>query len=113
MIERAISATEADWPPITAEVTAEELQIALAGMFAMKFMAVRFFPSLQVHALEQLGGADEQLQFIGAITSAARTAVGWQAWHHWGPPYSTGLGANGPRTDLMLVASAIQCGAAC
>ena len=85
MIERAISATEADWRAITAEVTAEELQIALAGMFAMKFMAVRFFPSLQVPALEQLGGADEQLQFIGAITSAARTAVGWQAWHHWGP----------------------------
>jgi hypothetical protein len=85
MIERAIAATEADWRAITAEVTAAELQVALSGMFAMKFMAVRFFPSLQVAALEQLGGADEQLQFIGAVTSAARTTEGWQAWHHWGP----------------------------
>ena len=85
MIERAIAATEADWRAITAEVTAEELQIALSGMFAMKFMAVRFLPSLQVPALGQLAGDNERLVFVGAITSAARTAEGWQAWHHWGP----------------------------
>jgi hypothetical protein len=57
----------------------------LSGMFAMKFMAVRFFPSLQVPALEQLAGDDQRLVFVGSITSAARTAQGWQAWHHWGP----------------------------
>lgn len=85
MIERAIAATEVDWRAITAEVTTEELQIALSGMFAMKFMAVRFLPSLQVPALGQLAGDDERLVFVGAITSTARTAEGWQAWHHWGP----------------------------
>jgi hypothetical protein len=84
-MERAIEATEIDWRAITVEVAASELGSALTGMSAMKFMAARFFPSLQGPAAELLGADHPQLQFIGAVTSALRVPTGWQAWHHWGP----------------------------
>ncbi len=85
LLERAIAACEIDWRAITIEIQAGELGIALAGMNAMKFAGVRFFPSLQSEALRQAAPEDPQLQFVGGITSAAwRAAGGWQAWHHWG-----------------------------
>ncbi len=85
MMERAIAATETDWRAITAEVNAGDLGRALAGMLAMKFMAVRFFQTLQASALEHLGSDDRRLCFIGGVTSAVRTQDGWRAWHNWGP----------------------------
>ncbi len=84
LMERALASAEVDWRVITVEVAADKLGSAMAGMLAMKFMAVRFFPSLQSPALEQIATENELLRFIGGVTSAAWTPAGWQVWHHWG-----------------------------
>lgn len=84
-MERAIEAAELDWRAITVEVLAGELATALVGMTAMNFAAARFFSSLQLPAAELLGAKSESVRFIGGVTSAARTADGWQPWHHAGP----------------------------
>jgi hypothetical protein len=84
-MERAIESAELDWRAITVEVLAGELATALAGMTAMNFAAARFFTSLQLPAAELMGAKYDSVRFIGGVTSAARTADGWQPWHHAGP----------------------------
>ena len=85
LMERAFSANQLDWRAITVEVAPEQLERALAGGTAMKFMALRFFPNLQAPAQQQLAPQDPHLRFVGRITSARRVHQAWQAWHHWGP----------------------------
>lgn len=82
--ERAIAANELDWRAITIELAANDLSVALAGMKVMRFMGLRFYPSLQSEAARQLARDDELLQFVGRVTSAAWGSEAWQAWHHWG-----------------------------
>lgn len=82
--ERAIAANELDWRAITIELAAHDLPVALAGMKVMRFMGLRFFPSLQPDAARQLAPEGGLLQFIGSVTSAAWGSESWQAWHHWG-----------------------------
>lgn len=84
LMERAIAATQLDWRAITVEVALQDLPAAVAGMTAMKFMAVRFFPWLENSALKQIGHSTELLNFVGGVTSAKRSIDGWQLWHHWG-----------------------------
>ena len=84
MWERAIAAGQLDWRAITIQLAAQDLPVALAGMFVMRIMGLRFFSSLQSKALAQLAADQERLQFIGRITSAIRGPDAWQAWHNWG-----------------------------
>lgn len=82
--ERAIAANELDWRAITIQLAAQDLPVALDGMRVLRFMGLRFFPSLQPDAARQLAPEDGLLQFIGSVTSAAWGSESWQAWHHWG-----------------------------
>ena len=84
MWERAIGAGRLDWRAITIQLAAQDLAVALAGMYVMRIMGLRFYFSLQVEALRQLAADQERLQFIGRITSAVRGPDAWQAWHNWG-----------------------------
>jgi hypothetical protein len=82
--ERAIAANELDWRAITIQLAAEDLPVALAGMHVMRFMGLRFFPSLQAEAARQLAPDQDNLKFVGSATSAAWGGEAWHAWHHWG-----------------------------
>ncbi len=82
-MERAIAVNELDWRAITVEISQENLATALAGMHALKFMAVRFFPSLQQLVLREVA-VSASLTFVGAATSAGWREDGWQVWHNWG-----------------------------
>jgi len=84
LLERAIAVNELDWRAITIQLAAHDLPIAIAGMKVMRFMGLRFFPSLQPEAAQQLAPEDGLVQFIGSVTSAAWGSQSWQAWHHWG-----------------------------
>jgi hypothetical protein len=84
LLERAIAVNELDWRAITIELAAQDLPVAIAGMKVMRFMGLRFFPSLQPDAARQLAPEDGLVQFIGSVTSAAWGSQSWQAWHHWG-----------------------------
>lgn len=84
MWERAISAGQLDWRAITIQLASQDLSVALAGMYVMRIMGLRFYWSLQCEALRQLAADQERLQFIGRVTSAARGPDTWQAWHNWG-----------------------------
>ena len=84
LLERAIAVNELDWRAITIELAAQDLPVAIAGMKVMRFMGLRFFPSLQPEAARQLAPEDGLLQFIGSVTSAAWGSGSWLAWHHWG-----------------------------
>ncbi len=85
LMERAIASAGLDLRAITVEVTADNFATAIAGMAAMKFMAVRFFPTFQSAAFDLLGRQDHLLQTIGSVTSATWSPAGWHAWHNWGP----------------------------
>lgn len=84
MWERAIAAGQLDWRAITIQLNSQDLPVALAGMYVMRIMGLRFYSSLQSLALQQLAADQEHLQFIGRITSAVRGPHSWQAWHNWG-----------------------------
>lgn len=84
MWERAIAAGQLDWRAITIQLGSQDLPVALAGMYVMRIMGLRFYSSLQSLALQQLAADQERLQFIGRITSALRGPQSWQAWHNWG-----------------------------
>ncbi|MCA9179992.1 MAG: hypothetical protein KDA51_01030, partial [Planctomycetales bacterium] len=58
LLERAIAVNELDWRAITIQLAAHDLPIAIAGMKVMRFMGLRFFPSLQPEAAQQLAPED-------------------------------------------------------
>lgn len=84
MWERAIAAGQLDWRAITIQLASQDLPVALAGMYVMRIMGLRFYSSLQSEALQHLAAEQQRLQFIGRITSAVRGPDRWQAWHNWG-----------------------------
>lgn len=84
LMERAIASNELDWRAITVEIRHEDFATALAGMHAMRFVAVRFFPSLHETAVAYVHQAAKLTSFVGAVTSASWTTDGWNGWHNWG-----------------------------
>lgn len=84
LMERAFAARGLDWRAISVEVAPELLTIALDGMAAMNFKALRIYPSLDHIAVQTFGEFNPLTRFVGAATSAALTAEGWQAWDHYG-----------------------------
>jgi len=84
LMERAFAARGLDWRAISVEVAPELLTIALDGMAAMNFKALRIYPSLDPIAVQAFGEFNPLTRFVGAATSAALTAEGWQAWEHYG-----------------------------
>ncbi len=84
LMERAIAANELDWRAITVEIRHEDFATALAGMHAMRFVAVRFFPSLHQTAAACVNQAAKLTSFVGSVTSASWTPDGWNGWHNWG-----------------------------
>lgn len=84
LMERAFTARGLDWRAISVEVPPELLTIALDGMAAMNFKALRIYPSLAQIAVQTFGEFNPLTRFVGAATSAALTAEGWQAWDHYG-----------------------------
>ncbi len=50
LMERAFAAAHCDWRVITVEVKSTSFQIALDGMRAMHFAAIRLFPEYQTIA---------------------------------------------------------------
>ncbi len=84
LMERAFAARGLDWRAISVEVAPELLTIALDGMAAMNFKALRIYPSLDSTAVQAFGEFNPLTRFVGAATSATLTAEGWQAWDHYG-----------------------------
>jgi hypothetical protein len=84
VMERAFAACGLDWRAISVEVAPDLLTIALDGMAAMNFKALRIYPSLDQIAAQALGEFNPLTRFVGSVTSAALTAEGWQAWDHYG-----------------------------
>ncbi len=84
VMERCLAAQGLDWRAFTVEIAAEDFDTVLSGIQAMKFQALRFFPSFQPAAAALLVPDDPWADFIGAITSAGWTPAGWRGWHHWG-----------------------------
>ncbi len=81
-MERAFEAARCDWRVITVEVQPENFQIALEGMRAMAFTALRFFPELQ--SLARSLAFDQPLSECATITSAMRTTEGAEdRWDYW------------------------------
>jgi hypothetical protein len=83
-MEKAFAELELDWTVITVEVPEKDLSLAMDGMFAMQFMAIRIYPSLQIAAVKHFEAASHSARFVGRITSAALTPTGWTCWHNQG-----------------------------
>lgn len=83
LMERAFEAARCDWRVITVEVQPESFQIALDGMQAMAFTAIRFFPELQPLAASRL--QEESKPSFKAVTSAMRQKIkgGQHHWEYW------------------------------
>lgn len=84
LMERAINAQRLDWRALTVEVPEQKFAVAVDGMTAMNFKALRIFPSLGAAALEKFGQDDPQAQFVGSLTSAAWTGGRWETWDNAG-----------------------------
>ncbi|MFO1063131.1 MAG: hypothetical protein U0892_04570 [Pirellulales bacterium] len=84
LMERAFAAARLDWHVITVQVPADELTVAVAGIRAMRFSALRFLRSFQRTGPHELGATDDSLAYIGKATSAMRCGDLWIAWHNWG-----------------------------
>lgn len=84
MMECAFEEQGLDWKTITVEVAENEFDIALSGMHAMNFSAVRFFSEFQSQVCTQFSEDDLQIRFVGAATSAAHESRGWRFWHNYG-----------------------------
>lgn len=84
LMEKAIVGAHLDWRVISVEVQPENLEIAVAGMKAMSFAALRFFSPLAQRAAQLICPESLECQFVGSITSAKKDALGWTCWHHAG-----------------------------
>jgi hypothetical protein len=87
LMERAFEAAHCDWRVITVEVQPENFQTALAGMQAMSFTALRFFPELQGLAASRL--REQTHAALSAVTSAMRQRTQgakdrWDCWDNQG-----------------------------
>jgi hypothetical protein len=88
-MERAFAAAHCDWRVLTVEVSPESFPVALAGMQAMQFAAIRFFPGLQHLAAQLLnsGSTQETLDSPSqpdGITSAMLSGNAWTSWDNIG-----------------------------
>lgn len=84
LMERQFAALGLDWRAMTAEVSPEDVHDALSGVRALKFQAVRFFPTLSRRVPDVFFPGEPAAAFIGEFTSAALNSAGWQGWHHLG-----------------------------
>lgn len=87
LMERAFEAAHCDWRVITVEVQPENFETALAGMQAMSFTALRFFPELQGLAASSL--REPTHAALSAVTSAMRHRIlgaedRWDCWDNQG-----------------------------
>ena len=85
LLERLLTAGHIDWRVITVAVSPDGLAVALDGMRAMGFHAIRVLPSLRRIAAARIAPDDPLVQFVGAVTTAVSEDGGWKAWHHLGP----------------------------
>lgn len=83
LMERAFEAAQCDWRVITVEVQPENFQVALNGMRAMSFTALRFFPELQPLAATLTH--QQPPASLGAVTSAMRQGANGKEdqWEYW------------------------------
>ncbi len=84
VMEKAIAAAHLDWRVITVEVEPDNLEAAIAGMRAMRFTAIRFFPPLESRAAQLMSGQCAVTSFVGGITSARNNNGTWECWHNSG-----------------------------
>ncbi len=87
VMERAIAAEHLDWRVITVEVLPENLPTALAGMKAMGFAAIRFFPPYDSQIGLLNSELSEENQFVGGVTSVLNDGERWHCWHNFGPAF--------------------------
>jgi hypothetical protein len=82
LMERAFAAAHCDWRVITVEVATRDFATALAGMQAMRFAAIRFFPELQQAAAQLL--VPDGFAAVDGVTSAMRKGDSWTCWDNIG-----------------------------
>lgn len=78
LMERAFAQLQLDWRVITVEVSEQDFEVALNGIRAMKFAAIRFFPESTL-AAARIFAAETQ------PTSALYQAGQWVTWNHSAP----------------------------
>ncbi|MDX1929377.1 MAG: hypothetical protein SFV81_22815 [Pirellulaceae bacterium] len=105
LMERAFEAAHCDWRVITVEVQPENFQTALAGMQAMSFTALRFFPELQELAASRL--REQTHATLSMVTSAMRrriqgAEVRWDCWDNQGYGLLDLLTSSAPAASTLL-----------
>lgn len=100
LMERAFAAKNCDWRVITVEVRQENFQVALDGMRAMRFKALRFFPEFQFSAATSLlDPSDEPLR---AVTSAMRQGESWDCWDNQGYGLLDTIASASPPPNVLM-----------
>lgn len=84
IMERAFATMAQDWRALTVEVLPEKFSVALEGMAAMGFRALRIYPSLSHAAAELLCSGDCCNSFVGNATSAHLIDGHWVCWDNTG-----------------------------
>lgn len=84
LMERAFTAQGLDWRAISVEVANEKFETAIEGITAMKFAALRLFPTLEARGAESMLEVGSAQQFVGSVTSAVCIDSKWDAWNHTG-----------------------------
>jgi hypothetical protein len=84
MLERAFSQTGLDWRVITVEIGPGNFPTAMAGMEAMRFSALRFFPTVSQLVPDLLDVCSPATRFVGHATSASWNGGAYEVWDHCG-----------------------------
>ena len=104
LMDRAFSTQELDWRAITVEVSDDQFETAIAGMQAMRFRAIRFFPDFELAAANYFAPQSGLGPEVG-MTSAKRAADGWQVWNNRGYAIRNAIAESigWERTESLLI----------
>ncbi len=99
-MERAFAAAHCDWRVITVEVNPANFQIALDGMRAMHFAAIRLFPEYHSIAASLAQNADSHR--FDKVTSLMRRGDVWESWDNVGLGLLQWIQSQSASTSLAL-----------
>ncbi|MFO0942168.1 MAG: hypothetical protein U0930_15635 [Pirellulales bacterium] len=84
LLERAFSHLHLPWRALSVEFDDAKFTQVCEAMLAMGFRGLRFYGDFEQSAAQLLATNNQPCQFIGQVTSAAKSADQWTVWNNRG-----------------------------
>ena len=85
VMERLFVSANLDWKVITAQIQAESIEEAVAGIQALRLSAIRFGQPFDTVRQSSFLTENPDVAFVGAISASLHEGNYWTGWHSFGP----------------------------